>query len=409
MKGKKKVILLSLGIIIVAVLAAVFLDRLLSDDGGVSEQEALQARKHYETNRLAGVNDSYPFCNDRNLYVWNEEEGIEQRTLEGKPVKNYAFTGDCDIAYVNNEEVFIVRYNEEGDENELWAVPIDKNPDGDELKTERAEKVLTDEIAGDFVYAYKDILVYCTLDYIYKEYDRSTGKDIAINKKNMKQNYSSLSLNSFSNTASGDTVLLHDGEEEYIYAHQIGSGEVKKIDNAPTEEGSQGVLSLSVCIKNYMFYSIQSTGYTTSDVWLYNSDTGKGTTFLAEKDIEEAIRTAGLSGSFEGIDALFTDGNTLYMYLYVDEDMALFQCEIKENTTLSYNRELNEYITENEQEILGIAENRVLLSHIVDKDETIYGIYDLAEQRYTEVGNKDEKKCYFWYRQDTIDILDSDA
>lgn len=77
--------------IAVVVIAAVCLSILIENRvGRVSEQEAAFARKQYESSRLSSRNESYPFCNDRNLYSWNDEEtGIEQRTLEGELIKTY--------------------------------------------------------------------------------------------------------------------------------------------------------------------------------------------------------------------------------------------------------------------------------------------------------------------------------
>lgn len=403
MKGKKTKILFLLALIVIVVIVAAWLDNIFfSENGGVSEKEAAIARKQYETERLVSRNESYPLCNDRNLYVWKDDKGIEQRTLSGKLIKTYPFSGECDICYVNNEEVFIIRYMEDEQENELWLVPISKTDSGaEELEMDKAEKIFTENILADYFFANQNVISYCDSDFIYKEYDRKKKKMIPIDNKDKTKNYCSLALQNFAETLSSDTILLHDEEEQYIYAHKIASGTVTKLEAAPTEDDSEGVLSLSACIGNYMFYAEQSTGYTPSDIRLYRCDTGKKTTFLTTEDIEQAAEEAGLSASYEGISSLYTDGNTLYINLYVgdDGDTALLHCKITEKPKLICNKKMNSY--EEEQEIIGVVENKLLLSYSVDKDETIYGIYDMAEQRYTETEKEDEKGYYFFYRHDT--------
>lgn len=366
-----------------------------------TSQEGAEAMRQYKTNRLATVNESYPYCNDNSLYIWKDEEGIKQYTFSGKLVKKYSFPGECEIGYVNNNEIFIIRFDADKNElNELWRVPIERKSDREQLLMEQAEKILVSEgLEPDEISTKDEIIVYCDHG-IYKEYDRKKKTNRTINTENRKQRYSNLAEEPFSKCLSGDTVLLNDIEEENIYAHKIGSGKVTKIGKAFVEEDTVGILAQCISRKQYFFFSQSSIGDTPSDVWLYNSETNKKTTFLTKENIQKVLERAGIQDAYMGIDSFFADGNQLFLYVYTDnDDLILLQCRIGERADLVYNAEVNEYLMKNKQIVSGIVENTLLLEHYRDKDEVIYGVYHLATHKYTEITGEEKEKFYFHFRE----------
>lgn len=402
-KKENKKQLFFIGIAVV-VIAAVCLSILIENRvGRVSEQEAAFARKQYESSRLSSRNESYPFCNDRNLYSWNDEEtGIEQRTLEGELIKTYPCFDDSLPCYVNNEEIFFIRYlYDESTENELWSIPLVKNDSGaDVLDGEKAEKILSTADISDapVIWADKDVITYCDNSdsvggTIYKEYDRKNKKEIFINEKDKNQNYCIFSVY----PTKDKTVLLCNDQYTHLYAHKIGSGKVTKLSAAQEECVLEEDSFLSTSIGNYIFYA-ENSGL--SDIWMYRSDIGNKTTLFTMEDIEQALKDAGLSGSYKGIQSLCADGNTLYIQIETDENggSALFQSKISEKPKLVCEEKSNDYARD--RELVGVVENKLLLIEDVDK-EIVKEIYDMAKQQFIEVEEDDEEASYFYFWNDS--------
>lgn len=278
----------------------------------------------------------YIFRNDTNLYMCSEK-GIIQCKLDGTQVRELPFPKqEIILLYVNNNEI-LYRNEGAGTDDELWRIPIEKKIDGDYPQLDKAEKVLTDEEGRPIweVYANENYIAYLDSDDVYKEYDRKQKRFLPVDKESKREfvtfDDGDDKIGIFQDTIRKNTVLLtwSDNELAYnegLYAHELGSGQVTKI-NSKFTPGAAG-LPLRVSAEDTFFYcgmfekaSLKNwpADECRWDIWAYDTESKEEKKYISEEQLTRNVRKNTKYSKFNGIYGIYTDWNKLYIELYIKD------------------------------------------------------------------------------------------
>ncbi|MCH5265530.1 MAG: hypothetical protein J1F02_06500 [Lachnospiraceae bacterium] len=398
--------------------------------------------------------NQYRYCNDYHLYTQNGKGNLEQRTLAGEKIEEFA----CGISgadsywervlmYVDNQEIFYIIRNqdEDGNPDELWSVPLEKDSHRPLMKN--AEKVLEAEkgMSLDYLYADSSYIAYCDLNYAFTEYDRVKKKEIAVDKKtteeeNEREWYStpddwdekfddSELSGPWSRTIllSRNNVSKNKGPEG-LYVHTIGSGKVEKIEDFWDDDyidpypamAPQGDKIAYLSAGDFARGDDRRDELENHRICIYDCKTGKKRKLASCKEIKQLIEREG-SAELEFIRNLYIMGNRLYMELDVDmgEDMfgigQVVSCPLEGEGELRYEKELNQFLMKLEKQkeadelgayVYDILENRCLLylvSNVGDTEK--YYIWDFETGKGKKREEADSDFYLSYYNARTSELL----
>ncbi len=333
------------------------------------------------------ANRKYPNANDNMVYFVSEEENkVEQWSLDGNYIKSYVLSEDeelwdVDVLFVNNNELLWGALHEGMDKYLIMQTPIQKTKWGERPQTEKTKKLLTleeeDAPEGGFVmfgirypcsiFANSDYIVFFSSDSgKLITYDRKTKKKKVVHKDCF---FSPYALSAVSEVC-GDQIIFNTsgsfrkpGEKGYdLSIYRFGDNRARQIDDRCFANAAFVVDS----VRNKAYYQIRSD----SGIWEYDCRTEKKREIISEKELRSCYERNGLvweKGYYN--DSLFLDEDRLYfvknknnplIFSFVRKEDT-FSCHYEKELTELVHSEINDAIPDNGTVMIALLEGKLLL------------------------------------------------
>ncbi len=378
---------------------------------GEEKEESLAVQKA----AIPEANRKYPHANDNMVYFVSEEENkVEQWSLDGNYTKSYLLSEDedlwdVDVLFVNNNELLWGALHEGMDKYSIMQTPIQKTKWGERPQTEKTKKILTleedDAPEGGFVmngtrypcsiFANSDYIVFFS-SYSKKliTYDRKTKEKKVVQKDCFLSPYA---LSAVSEVC-GDQIIFNTsgrfriaGEKGYdLSIYRFGDNKARQIDDRCFANAA----FVADSVRNKVYYQIRPD----SGIWEYDCRTEKKREIVSEKELRFCYERNGLvweKGYYN--DSLFLDGDRLYFVKNKDNPLIFsfvrkedtFSCHYERELTELIHSEINDAILDNDTVIITLLEGKLLLQWC-DSDVNDHVVcIDIRTKTGQRIGNSD--------------------
>ncbi|MCH5252333.1 MAG: hypothetical protein J1F22_05105 [Lachnospiraceae bacterium] len=334
-----------------------------------------------DVTQVSAEGTSY-YSNSTNYYISSQDvygrygknayDGMVQFQNDGKKIGEYKIKDFDEIYHVDDTGVYFLKWQRNGNIEDLWYVPVVKGENGDEpLEMKKAELLIEDmeDALYDFYWNRGRYFWFFNSDGDFIQYDRKT-KEMTVDKKCPSED------DWYVGTFGDDAIVEGDNG---LFRKDLNTGKWKKI--CGREIISKYTGNRNCLIYEKMNEDDESMLDANTEVWMFDSRTNADILLCTSKDMEKKLTEAGVLKSKE-LDYLSIVG------MWCEEDSVYIEAQLNERKGKLYQARFVMFRVDMEKQ-MPVYEKK--LTELIWENSTAL---DSVWRNYNKKGDKDIPIAY---------------